>query len=831
MKKFEELQLFEINLKNFEKYLAHPPDESLREHVQNTHAAFLALCKDGLEPLIDSQIKECFKKNHEIVKEFILNLICLHDLGKLNPAFQKIKLNNPIDPTWDDKNTRHSELGWHLFLLAYGRWIEENIMEDEDLLSALVLTTVIAGHHTYAWGSVDELHRPTEEQLEFAEKVVNSCGWKIDITQKDKNRIIHQIKIIIEQLNGCSALFALYKTIYSSLILSDSIATGAGNASDISSMSHIERSDIKRWREAFDSSQHMRNFYQRRAKLERQGPKDISNINDLRNKILFETSKNMLRGLREGKRIFYLEAPTGAGKTNCAINLALSVLENDSTIKRLFFVFPFLNLIEQNIEVVRESISALSDDILEVHSLAEWRTSEEEHATEYDQRLFLDGKITIISSVTLFETLGSSRKAQNYKICNLSNSVIVLDEIQSIDDRKWTYLTFLLETFASLNNCYFILMSATLPRIDQLQLIESDCDFVELLPEFKEYQRHPCFAKRVNITVNEDINTVEELVHLVKKILSNVSKPTKLLIVVNTIRRSREVFHALPDSFETATGPHKFEKKLLNSELLPHIKRNIIQKAKETHDNDFILVSTQCIEAGVDADFDVGIRDFAVLDSIEQVAGRVNRENEKGPSMLYVTNLLRNDKKDAENVYKGGRRWKALCILESNIENILKSRDYSTYYEKLVEINKEMNKRPVGVDVKGRTETCDAVSLRLHSEKIKNFHVIEDNMKESYFIMVDVPKSEFSPDETKQIEFAIENDMVKAEKVWREYLRIKELRGRDGMIKMAAFSPILSKFIASKHSKDFMGKPLELLSDFKDIYDLESGFSDSDNIF
>jgi len=73
--------------------------------------------------------------------------------------------------------------------------------------------------------------------------------------------------------------------------------------------------------------------------------------------------------------------------------------------------------------------------------------------------------------------------------------------------------------------------------------------------------------------------------------------------------------------------------------------------------------------------------------------------------------------------------------------------------------------------------------------------------------------------------------MIKAEKVWGEYLRIKELRGREGMIKMAAFSPILSKFIASKHSEDFMDKPLEPLRNFEGIYDLDSGFLGSDNIF
>ncbi len=59
-----------------------------------------------------------------------------------------------------------------------------------------------------------------------------------------------------------------------------------------------------------------------------------------------------------------------------------------------------------------------------------------------------------------------------------------------------------------------------------------------------------------------------------------------------------------------------------------------IKKAKTC-----LVVSTQCIEAGVDIDMDLVIRDFAPLDSLIQVAGRCNRNGERARGTVEVVRL------------------------------------------------------------------------------------------------------------------------------------------------------------------------------------------------
>jgi CRISPR-associated endonuclease/helicase Cas3 len=142
-----------------------------------------------------------------------------------------------------------------------------------------------------------------------------------------------------------------------------------------------------------------------------------------------------------------------------------------------------------------------------------------------------------------------------------------------------------------------------------------------------------------------------------------------LLIVVNTIRRSLEVYEALKNQYEDSD----VEILYLSTNIIPLSRKKVIQKARELLDpenkKNMIMVSTQTIEAGVDLDFDMGIRDLAPVASIIQTAGRINREGKKEIHRpLYIVNI----EDDCEKVYSMSKTYNSRNMLD----RVINEEDY-----------------------------------------------------------------------------------------------------------------------------------------------------------
>ncbi|MCD8146024.1 MAG: CRISPR-associated endonuclease Cas3'', partial [Clostridiales bacterium] len=122
--------------------------------------------------------------------------------------------------------------------------------------------------------------------------------------------------------------------------------------------------------------------------------------------------------------LFTLTAPTGLGKTLALLAFALRHCQCQGK-RRVVLVLPYLTLIEQNCQDYR----AVVPELLELHSNVHW--------TE-DQRLLAqrwDAPCIVTTNVSFFQPLFSAQAGQCRHLHQLANSVIVLDEAQSLPPR------------------------------------------------------------------------------------------------------------------------------------------------------------------------------------------------------------------------------------------------------------------------------------------------------------------------------------------------------------------------------------------------------------
>ena len=173
----------------------------------------------------------------------------------------------------------------------------------------------------------------------------------------------------------------------------------------------------------------------------------------------------------------------------------------------------------------------------------------------------------------------------------------------------------------------------------------------------------------------------------------------------------------------------------LSTSVIPKSRLERIENIKNKESKN-IVVSTQMVEAGVDIDMDVVIRDMAPLDSINQSAGRANREN-RGEYLgeVYLVKIKDNDKLVAKYVYRDD-------ILLESTKSVLKDKDviYEQDYKLIGEeyfLNLNKNKS------NNKSDKLEKDIYELEFEEVsKNFKLIEEQNKVQLFIELDEEATE-----------------------------------------------------------------------------------------
>lgn len=138
---------------------------------------------------------------------------------------------------------------------------------------------------------------------------------------------------------------------------------------------------------------------------------EIEEINRLRSDMFLESENELKQNL--DKNIFYLEAPTGAGKTNMAINLARILYKNNHEIDSIHYIFPFNNIIEQTDNTFQNYFKKYEDYVVinSISSMIKEDTNENlDYEAIYTKNIFNQYPIVITSHINLFNTLFGTGK-------------------------------------------------------------------------------------------------------------------------------------------------------------------------------------------------------------------------------------------------------------------------------------------------------------------------------------------------------------------------------------------------------------------------------------
>ncbi|WP_300903337.1 CRISPR-associated helicase Cas3' [uncultured Clostridium sp.] len=651
-----------------------------------------------------------FNYSKEILEKVAKVIGYCHDLAKATEYFQKYINENILygKSSIDDRLKSHGSLS---AIICYSNLKEVNTE------LALISYLVIKHHHGDLNNFEDDAGINMEElksqkkilkkQYESLQKEIFNIGEELNIQIPICDEILDEIEDINDKLDDYNLelmdnlqieKYILFKYIFSLLIYSDKEHAIFKDTIDIT----------------YDLHSNLIDEY----KLYKFGENNIPNI---RNVVYDDITKAVDKRI---SRIMSITVPTGTGKTLASMSVALKVKEILNEDLKIIYCLPFTSVIDQNFTEYESALKLFkgkdisSNEIIKHHYLSPKSYKKSEFYYENNEGRFLteswNSQIVVTTFIQFFDTIFSNSNSKLIKYNNISNSIVLLDEVQSIPYRYWQIINRLFKVLAETLNIYFVFITATQP------LIFSQKEVYELATKSEEYFKS---FKRTKLIVKEELLEKDEFFSFIKDIIKN-NQNKNILVIVNTIKLSQELFKTVEKYIDKND---EIDLIYLSTSIVPKARKERIEYIK-TSKKRKIVISTQMVEAGVDIDMDIVIRDIAPLDSINQSAGRANREN-RGEYLgeVYIVKVVNNGKRLAEYVYKDK-------ILLQATEKVLKGKDV-IYEEEYKELNDKYFKEVKNTMTTNNSKKLENMILNLRFSSVdKEFRLIENQEKISVFI-------------------------------------------------------------------------------------------------
>lgn len=517
-----------------------------------------------------------------------------HDLGKYTAAFQDYLLTaNGFEAHLEQiSRVDHATAGAQLAATRHPQW-------------GRILAYLIAGHHA----GLADANGSRSSLAERLKKIVNPVAdVPTEILNPDCK--IERPDLLYETASGEAVGFQLAffaRMLFSCLVDADFLATE--EFCDREKSNH-RASGI---RPSFEEMHHVL----RMVLDEKRAAAVPGTVTACRQQIL----DSCLHTAKQSPGIFSLTVPTGGGKTLSSLAFALEhALQHNKT--RIIYAIPFTSIIEQTADVFRRVFKSLSDEIvLEHHSNVDPDIEQESPRSRLAAENW-DAPLVVTTNVQLFESLFAAKTSRCRKLHNLVNSIIILDEAQTLPVDWLRPCLQVLQELVRNYGCTVVLCTATQPAIIHRNQFEIGLKGVtEIIPDPAELATS---MKRVRIEMIGAV-TDEELVERMVKLDS-------FLTIVNTRGHAAKLYRELSAKragkgiFHLSTlmcGQHR-------SDTITEIRQRLQDGMR------CCVLSTQLIEAGVDVDFPVVFRAMSGIDSIAQAAGRCNREGKLKTGTVFV---------------------------------------------------------------------------------------------------------------------------------------------------------------------------------------------------
>lgn len=764
-------------------------DETIAEHTNRCVTHFKKIVKEkGLEDIfLRFERIWCSgweKEERDMFYDLLLNTISFHDIGKINPLFQKDKMKNPQFAK--EKGSvlflsRHAEISSMIYLEYFLPKVCSFPIEIRKRLTLLtyVNTYIISKHHT----KMDDIKNFIDNfktegyrsrwkyiQTEYKKYFNEAVEFSSTPCKKFSSNIFEKT-FLNEQKQGIY-LYTYAKLVYSLLIAVDYYATSQ----------YVNHYKVETYG-TIHNIQEIMNVYDKSDVVNKiRNHINVKDIDVLRSELFLEAEEELLK--KKEECLFYLEAPTGSGKSNTALNLSFQLIKQCPNLQKIWYIYPFNTLVEQNrIDLeklfkgtnIMEQISIVNSITSIVNKAKNAkRTISSSKANEMDinynevllDRQFFHYPIVLTTHITLFDILFGDGKESGFPFYQLANSVIVLDEIQSYRNDIWSEIITFLKEFAQFLNLKVIIMSATLPDLDLLSKEQTKA--VKLIKNRDKYFKNPLFKNRVEICYDllEQDNVLDIIEADIKRYLL---EDKKVLIEFLSKKAAEDFFSIMLNDESKINCPVR----LMTGDDNSTERKKILDEIKDSKEGAFLLIATQVVEAGVDLQgIDIGFKDISMLDAEEQFMGRINRSCTK-EGKVYFFNLNK-----ASIIYGSDVRMNQELTLKSlPMRTVLEEKEFRVYYQKVLE----------GI-IAGNKST----------EREKNLDLFFRNTSELYFnkvsermYLIQTEKNMTSIFFSRIIE--IEGVLLDGAKVWEEYRTLLLEEAMDYAEKRVKLSEIKSK--------------------------------------